>query len=428
VQQISAEDRTENDRTDTLLVNEVYSDRVDILISEDRGVHSKARALAISDRVFTIDGFLEKVTAENPDLVDYKVLAVRKTLFGRVDVRSEFFDTFREDYGGQMFERWFSRKADEDAYVCHEGTNLIAFLYLKVEGPEENYSDISPPFKPKRRLKIGTFKVDLNGFKLGERFLKIVFDNALRQNVHEIYVTIFPRTLGQERLITLLEDFGFVKHGTKSGTYGEETVFLRDMSPRFDLNDPKLSFPYISRASRSFIVPIYPAYHTTLLPDSILKNESPADFVEQEPHRNAIQKVYVSRSVFRDLRRGDLIVFYRTGGYYKSVVTTVGIVDGVYRSIKNEAHFISLCRKRSVFTDQELRDQWNWNLRSNLRPFIVGFLYAYSFPKRPNLKELIENGIIRDAESAPRGFEQITAEQFARILSLAQADMRIVVD
>jgi len=29
----------------------------------------------------------------------------------------------------------------------------------------------------------------MNGFKLGERFLKIVFDNALQQKVDEIYVT-----------------------------------------------------------------------------------------------------------------------------------------------------------------------------------------------------------------------------------------------
>ncbi len=50
----------------------------------------------------------------------------------------------------------------------------------------------------------------------------------------------------------------------------------------------------------------------------------------------------------------------------------------------------------------------------NNRPFIVGFLYAYLFPKRPNMKELIDNGIIRDVNSAPRGFEPIREEQFAR--------------
>jgi len=426
VQQCSADDRTENDRIDTLLINELYANRVDLIVSEDRGLHDKATALGISDRAFTIDSFLEKVTAENPELVDYRILSVRRLHFGEVDLRSNFFDSFREDYAGDAFDRWFNKKADETAYVCYEGRALVAFLYLKVEGKDENYSDIEPVFKPKRRLKIGTFKVELNGYKLGERFLKIVFDNALRQKVDEIYVTIFPRRLDQQRLITLLETFGFKEHGKKLNSYGEEKVYVRDMKRQFDAQDPKLTFPYVSRSSRAFIVPIYPEYHTTLLPDSILRTESPSDFVEQEPHRNAIRKVYVSRSIFRDLRCGDTIVFYRTGGYYKSVITTLGIVEDVYRDIRDALHFISLCRKRSVFSDAELRKQWDYS-KSN-RPFIVGFLYAYSFPKRPTLKELIENGIIASIESAPRGFEQITAAQFAKVLSLSQADPSLIVD
>ncbi|SPE29421.1 conserved hypothetical protein [Acidobacteriia bacterium SbA2] len=303
---------------------------------------------------------------------------------------------------------------------------MVAFLYLKVEGPDENYSDIDPRFSPKRRLKIGTFKVDLNGYKLGERFLKVVFDNALRQKVDETYVTIFRRTIDQQRLIGLLQDFGFREYGKKINSYGDELVYVRDMTPRFDGQDPKLTFPYVSRSARTFIVPIYPQYHTSLLPDSILKTESSADFVEQEPHRNAIRKVYVSRSYFRDLRRGDTIVFYRTGGYYKGVATTLGVVEDVHRAIQDEAHFINLCRKRSVFSDKELRAQWNYN-RGN-RPFIVGFLYAYSFPKRPTLKELIDNGVIHNIESVPRGFEEISQKQLATVLSLSRTDSRVIVN
>ena len=182
--QFALTDKSENDRNDTIIVNEVSANRVDLLITEDRGVHSKAAILGIADRVFTIDAFLEKVSAENPDLVEYKVLAVKKTVFGKVDVAEEFFDSFRQDYGGTAFDRWFARKADETAYVCQERQDLVAFLYLKVEGPDENYGDIEPHFTPCRRLKIGTFKVVMNGYKLGERFLKIIFDNALWSGPH----------------------------------------------------------------------------------------------------------------------------------------------------------------------------------------------------------------------------------------------------
>src|ERR1039458_9085046 len=102
-------------------------------------ISTKAAILGIADRVFTLDAFLEKVTAENPSLVDYKVLAVKKTVFGTTDVTAEFFESFRQDYGGIAFDRWFARKADETTYVCYPGSDLVAFLDLKVEGPEENY-------------------------------------------------------------------------------------------------------------------------------------------------------------------------------------------------------------------------------------------------------------------------------------------------
>ncbi len=420
--QFAVTDRTENDRNDTIIINEVFADRVDLLITEDRGVHTKAAILGIADRVFTIDAFLEKVSAENPDLVEYRVLAVKKTVFGSIDVKHDFFDSFRQDYRGDAFDRWFARKADETAYVCHEGKELVAFLYLKVEGPEENYADIEPRFARRRRLKIGTFKVVMNGYKLGERFLKIIFDNALRQQVDEIYVTIFQHNADQERLIRLLQEFGFIEHGTKTGSYGTELVLTRGMTPAFDAAAPALTFPYISTNTQCHIVPIWPSYHTSLLPDSILRTESPANFVEQFPHRNAIRKVYICRSINRDLRRGDAIVFYRTGGYYQGVATTVGIVENVHLKIRDAAQFISLCRKRSVFTDKELVEWWDYKKYS--RPFIVEFLYAYSFTKRPNMKELIDNGIIRDVNSAPRGFEPLTKDQFGTILRLAQADAR----
>lgn len=416
-------DVTPNDRNDSAILNELYGGRVDVLITEDRGIFRKAESLSIAPDVYTIDAFLEKATAENPDLLDYAVLAARRVRFAEVNLQDPFFHSFRADYPG--FDRWFGRKADETSYICHGDSSLVAFLYLKVEDEREAYGDITPVFAPKRRLKIGTFKVELNGFKLGERFLKIVFDNAIKQGVDEIYVTIYVRSAEQERLAKLLEDFGFRLHGEKRNPQGNEHVYVRDMSPSFDAADPKLSFPYVSRTSRAFLVPIWPAYHTDLLPDSILKTEKASEYVDNAPHRNAIRKVYVSRSLNRDLHPGDTLVFYRTGGYYEGVVTTLGVVEGVHLKVQTEEDFLRLCRRRSVFSDDQLREQWRY--RPKWRPFIVDFLFCYSFRKRPNLKELIDHAVIKDVGSVPRGFEPITQEQFDTVIQLSKTDARFVV-
>lgn len=420
-------DRTENDRVDTSLLAELVAGRVEVLITEDRGIHTKAAQLGVSHAVFTIDDFLEKVTAENPDLADYRVLSVRKMLFGEIRLESSFFDSFREDYPG--FDRWFNRKADETAYVCLDDSgDLVAFLYVKREGPAENYADVSPAFTRARRLKIGTFKVVANGFKLGERFLKIVFDNALQYGVDEIYVTIFRRTAEQDRLYRLLEDWGFRVHGQKESAGGPETVLVRDFRRAFDRSDPRLTYPYVSVRSRKFIVPIKPEYHTELLPDSILRTESPTDFVENRPNRNAISKVYVSRSIERRLKRGDLIVFYRTRSgsapaYHTAVATTLGVVQDVVDGLRDKESFLRACRKRSVFTDAQLAEHWDHS--DGWRPFVVSFLYIHSFKKRPNLRALKNAGVIA---TAPRGFERLSDTAFATLLQLAQVNESLVVD
>ena len=144
-------DSTNNDHVDSVLLNEVYVGRVDILITEDKKIHRKAQELGIQDKVFSIDSFLEKTFAEHPELVNYKVLNVQKIKFGKINVNDPFFDSLKEDYKG--FDNWFIRKYDDEAYITINSNNgmLLSFLYLKIEDEHENYSDITPSFQPKKR-------------------------------------------------------------------------------------------------------------------------------------------------------------------------------------------------------------------------------------------------------------------------------------
>ena len=418
---IIQEEPTEQNADGAYLLRAIASNNADLLISEDVRIHAEAKSLNLTDKVLDIDQFLEKVFADNPEMIDYKVLNVQKIPFGKIDLDDSFFLSLKKDYMG--FAEWFQRKRNETAYITFNSKNgkLLSFLYLKIEGPEENYADIQPAFPQKKRLKVGTFKVIRNGFRLGERFLKIIFDNALKHKVDEIYVTIFDRSDEQKRLIALMEKWGFVYWGKK----GEENVYVRNFVRECDGENVNKTYPFISRNRDTYIVPIYPEYHTELLPDSILNTESPEDFVEDSPHRNGISKVYVSRAWEPHPRKGDILVFYRTGGLYKGVVTTIGVVSDTRESFANKEGFIKYCLRGSVFPEKELEKMWDYKPQ---KPFVVNFLYVYSFPKRINMERLIDMGIFKGVNDAPRGFYKISKDQFESILKETASEGRFIVD
>lgn len=424
IQNISKQiDKINNDINDTQLLNEVFENRVDILISEDKKIHTKANLLGISEKVFKIQTFLEKVTAENPELVDYKVLAVKKMDFAEVDLRDSFFDSFRTDYN--EFDNWFNRKSDESCYVCFSDNILTAFLFIKIENVEENYSEITPVFLKKKRLKIGTLKVTSNGYKIGERFLKTIFDNAILYKVEEIYVTLFNKRPEQEQLIEMLLEWGFVYHGIKTTKDGEEQVYVRPFGKKLpvNINNPKLTFPFFSRKTEKYIIKIEPVYHTELFPDSINTKEDKTKYTENEPHRNRISKVYISHSQDRHLKTGDIILIYRMGETtpkkYSSTITSICIVENVKNDFISFEDFFNTCNRRTMIIKEDLRTQW-WEKNPRNRPFVINFLFAYSLPTpKPTLDDLNKLGIIPDILNIPRGFINITNEQFDTLVRFA---------
>ena len=165
-----------------------------------------------------------------------------------------------------------------------------------------------------------------------------MFDNALLFGVAEIYVTVFNRSVEH-----YAADHGCSRTGASSTTGQRATATIRSWctsatsARRSILTIRGCTYPYVAAGARKFFVPIYPEYHTELLPDSILNTESPKNFVENKPNRNALSKVYISRSYERGMKPGDVIVFYRTAsggaGWYTSVATTIGVVQEVITDI-----------------------------------------------------------------------------------------------
>ena len=420
---INQPDKNDNDHIDNCLLYEVFLERVDILITEDRGLRNKAFQVGLGNRVFSINSFISKVTAENPSLIEYKALSVKKVFFGSVDVNDSFFDSFRNSYAG--FNKWFARKCDEEAYICcSDKGKILGFLYLKTEDISENYSDIEPTFTPKRRLKVGTFKVESTGFRLGERFIKIIFDNAQKRKVDEIYVTLFTDYGELLALEELLSNWGFVYHGVKHNGTKDEIVLVKQLHLMDKNATPKQNFPNISHRGNKYILPILPQYHTTLLPDSQLNTENRIDFLGQKPHRYALQKVYISWASTKGAKPGDLILFYRMGRpdeikKYKSVITTIAIVDKIIENITSEDELLSLCQNRSVFSVEELRDYWTKH-RNNLK--ILKFIFVKSLTKRLNLEYLWEHNIV-PPPGGPRPFMMLTDAQFDMVVKDSKTEI-----
>lgn len=91
----------------------------------------------------------------------------------------------------------------------------------------------------------------------------------------------------------------------------------------------------------------------------------------------------------------------------------------------NKNEFVKYCLKGSVFPENTLKEMWDCK---SIKPFVVNFLYVYSFPKRININKLIDMGIFKGVNDAPRGFRKITKDQFDCILKETQSESRFIIN
>ncbi len=413
---VSKYSKDSNSIIDNALLQEVYNGNIGILLTDDKLMLRKAQELYIRDRVLTSSELLAWFESTDPQNIEYKMLAVTLKNFEDIDLSSTFFDTLREDYGGSDFDNWFKRKtrSQEKAYVFENEEGVLqGFLYLKDEYTDEpDYIKITPPLTPKHRLKIGTFKIERTGFRLGERFLKIIFDNARKHNVDEIYVTMYEdKREDVIHLKAMMEEWGFCKYGYNQNG---EVVLVKTMEHYDNAQTPKYNFPLTQGDTNYYFLPIYPQYHTDLFPDMILKNEDMHLYKDKKAHRYALEKIYLSGSFNVTAKPGDLVIIYRTGERYprkySSVATGIAIIESTTVT-KNVDECIALCKNRSVFTETEIRSI------HRRYPMVIKLLDYMPFSNKVTLNKLQQNNIIPQ-HSGPRPFTPITREQFEIIYKL----------
>ena len=348
--------------------------------------------------------------------------------FSDIDLNNPFFDSLRASY--PEFDEWYNKKAaaGATAYCYYVDNELKDFLYLKIE--EEELSDLTPALPAKKRLKVGTFKVDNEDRHTtrGERFMKKIMDKAIAEDVDEIYVTMFP-TEELQGLIRMFEKFGFSHIADKPHEGGNaEYVLIKDMTTHVD--DFKLDYPFVKKASSNkYVLSIVPEFHTHLFPDSILKNEKKYDLIQDVSETNSIYKIYLCwMQDTRNLKAGDKLIIYRTSdeegkAYYRSVCTSVCTVCEVktYRDFENEEEFIKYTNRYSVFKEHELR-RWYKNKKYFI---VIKMVYNIAFTKK------VINMVMKEQVGLnPKywGFFKLTDAQFDKLLELGEIDERYIID
>lgn len=346
---------------------------------------------------------------------------LRLTKFSALSLADPFFDSLKAGYN--EFPDWFARKADQEVYaVIDDATDeLSGMVYLKGEhGP---VPEVNPPLPDRQWLKVGTLKIVGRGTHLGERVIKKIFDTAIAMEADAIYVTVFEL---HDRLISLFERFGFVRQGTKTTGNGTELVLARSLT---DFTGDRLKdYPFIHVAGqRAWLLAIYPAYHTQLLPDSILRNE-PAEIVQDVSHTNSIHKIYIGKLALKRMSPGDIVIFYRTTdvqgrAYFRSVVSSICVVEEVKRKkdFANVDAFLHYTQ-RSVFSKEVLRDYWaRWK-----RLYVAKLTYNAAFGRRTTRGQLLDAGVL--SEQPRWDLRALDRNQLDRILEMGKVNARLIVD
>ncbi|HRQ39639.1 MAG TPA: GNAT family N-acetyltransferase [Chloroflexota bacterium] len=341
--------------------------------------------------------------------------------FSEIDLNDPFFDSLKADY--EEFSHWFQRKSEEKAYVLIDEAGFIqAFLYLKEEN--EAIIDVEPNLPHDKYLKMGTFKINAHGTKLGERFLKKAFDHAIANNINKLYVTVFSEHQG---LIDLLQRFGFQLVATKVSANGTENVLLKEIG--ILTGETNKDYPLISLSTNQYLLSIYPEFHTRLFPDSILNNEK-ANIIDDVSFTNSIEKIYICK--MRDvekLKRGDILVIYRTkddqgSAWYRSVATSICVVEEVKTktSFRSLADFLDYSLSRSVFSREELTEYY----KTWYKIVVIKMTYNAALHRRIIMKRLVEEvGLSR---TDYWGFRRLTPEQVKHIARLGEVNASLIID
>lgn len=354
IQDLHLKENSTNDKNDNLILFALYKNSVNILLTEDIGIVKKARQLGIVNRVLHIQEALHSFNLLHQEQdISYPEMST-KYLY-ELNKNDNLFNSLKSDY--LEFDNWFERVSRERRkcwiHSYSDDNKLSGILIYK----EENNPIVTIDNKALngKILKISTFKIaeHMQGFKLGELFVKTAFNYANKNKYQYIYLT--TRKDKQDFLVNLIEDFGFYHFGICDKN--RDDVYIKDMTvnKEIDLSLNKLNFykrysPFVlcEKDIKKFIVPIKPKYHDILFPELEDRRRL---FYTNSTAGNTIKKAYLSHANTNEMDSGDLLLFYRSQD--RMAITTLGIVEKVFKT-KELDKIVGEVAKRTVYSYEDI--------------------------------------------------------------------------
>ena len=382
------------------------------LVTEDQKLHRKAQQLGLGNKVYFIqsaDDWLRRLhepPSPLPNIDDIELHTLTAQL------PSPFFDSIRAGY--PPFDEWFRSRAQEGrrAWVYRDdNAPSISAICIYTIQTNERVTDNGRVLDGDS-LKLCTFKVGetVRGRKIGELFLRAAFQYATIHRCTHIF--LHANTEQQEHLKSLLEDFGF----QRVGCYEADDVYVKDHPvdpPALEMNPfeyMRFYYPhYLSGLEvRKFLVPIQPRYHDILFPDYQDPGHALPVGHPQQHVGNAIKLAYLCHTPNKQLRPGDIVLFYRS--HDMKAVTTLGIVEDYTWTTSADA-IAQIVSRRTVYTDRQIEQMARTETKVMLFRLIRHFDNPVSFEQL--LRQRVVSGYIQS-------IIRISDESFSRVLRAAE--------
>lgn len=401
--------KNDHDEVDTDLLVSLELGVVDILVTEDRGIHDRVRDTPLADNVLTVSNALKLLKKVfGAVLVDYKHVQDRKCNEFFHD--NPFFDSLKRDY--PSFEEWFGKciKKQRPCWVIEQGQSIAGMVIYKdelrsISDDSKGLDELGVPGQ--KVLKLCMFKVDetTRGEKFGEQLLKKAMDYAYRNEYDATYLTVFPI---HTALIKQISRFGFIEGNEKGGEktfykYSKVTDIGVELSP-FKFH--QTFWPCVRRSGVSkFCIPVKPEFHARLFPEAAPQYSLALDTQTQTPG-NAIRKVYICNAQTKQMQPGSLLFFYLSG---VSAITSIGVLES-YDEAPDFKKLKELAGVRSVYSDDELEDLTQKNTPAKA----INFYYSEKLKSPISLKTLKKHKVLK---GAPQSVTEISEESFSVLFS-----------